>query len=192
MRAVASASCSTPTARTAESVTPTVSAGPAPARAVARPRGAIPYRWPWCCCRPGCDDGRTGVVVIRRDIEPFRGELALPGGFIETGESWREAAVRELSEETGLRPERMKYSFSMCTARTTGSRCCIFGAAAGPAGRVAAAVGRDRRGDRVAAAGRADPALLPDPHRGDGQLLRRAAGSASAVAHAHRAQSASA
>jgi ADP-ribose pyrophosphatase YjhB (NUDIX family) len=47
-------------------------------------------------------DGRTGVLVIRRDIEPFRGELALPGGFIETGESWREAAIRELREETGL------------------------------------------------------------------------------------------
>ncbi len=47
-------------------------------------------------------DGRTGIVVVRRDIEPFRGEIALPGGFIETGESWREAAVRELSEETGL------------------------------------------------------------------------------------------
>jgi len=48
------------------------------------------------------DQGRTGIVVVRRDIEPFRGELALPGGFIETGESWREAAIRELSEETGL------------------------------------------------------------------------------------------
>jgi len=48
------------------------------------------------------DDRRTGIVVIRRDIEPFRGELALPGGFIETGESWREAAIRELGEETGL------------------------------------------------------------------------------------------
>ena len=47
-------------------------------------------------------DGRTGLVVVRRDIEPFRGEIALPGGFIETGESWREAAVRELREETGL------------------------------------------------------------------------------------------
>jgi ADP-ribose pyrophosphatase YjhB (NUDIX family) len=50
-------------------------------------------------------DGRIGVVVVRRDIEPYRGDLALPGGFIETGESWREAAVRELSEETGLMAE---------------------------------------------------------------------------------------
>lgn len=44
----------------------------------------------------------TGVVVVRRDIEPARGELALPGGFIEHGEDWRDALVRELSEETGL------------------------------------------------------------------------------------------
>src|SRR5262245_52470649 len=47
-------------------------------------------------------DGAFGLVVVRRDIEPYRGELALPGGFIETGETWQEAAVRELVEETGL------------------------------------------------------------------------------------------
>jgi 8-oxo-dGTP diphosphatase len=48
------------------------------------------------------ETGRTGLVVVRRDIEPARGELALPGGFIEVGETWQEAAVRELREETGL------------------------------------------------------------------------------------------
>jgi len=55
-------------------------------------------------------DGGRGLVVIRRDIEPARGELALPGGFIEVGEAWREAAARELHEETGLtaRPDEVR------------------------------------------------------------------------------------
>jgi ADP-ribose pyrophosphatase YjhB (NUDIX family) len=48
---------------------------------------------------------REGLIVIRRDIEPARGELALPGGFIETGETWQEGAVRELREETGIDAE---------------------------------------------------------------------------------------
>jgi hypothetical protein len=35
----------------------------------------------------------VGVVVQRRDIEPARGLLALPGGFIEHGEDWRAAGA---------------------------------------------------------------------------------------------------
>ncbi|MFD5316333.1 NUDIX domain-containing protein [Streptomyces sp. NPDC127098] len=51
---------------------------------------------------PVRDAERVGLVVVRRDIEPCRGELALPGGYMEIGESWQQAAVRELREETGL------------------------------------------------------------------------------------------
>lgn len=43
-----------------------------------------------------------GVLTVRRDIEPKRGELALPGGFIGLQESWQQAATRELREETGI------------------------------------------------------------------------------------------
>lgn len=41
-----------------------------------------------------------GVVIIRRANEPQG--YALPGGFIEEGESAESAAVREMREETGL------------------------------------------------------------------------------------------
>lgn len=44
----------------------------------------------------------AGVLVIRRGIEPRRGQLALPGGYIEMGESWQAAAARELYEEAGV------------------------------------------------------------------------------------------
>lgn len=41
------------------------------------------------------------VGVVRRN-EPFRGSPALPGGFVELGETTEEAVVREVKEETGL------------------------------------------------------------------------------------------
>lgn len=44
----------------------------------------------------------AGILAVRRAIEPGRGELALPGGFIEAGESWQEAGAREVWEECGL------------------------------------------------------------------------------------------
>ena len=44
----------------------------------------------------------SGVLAIRRGIEPRKGKLALPGGYIGLGESWQEASAREVLEETGL------------------------------------------------------------------------------------------
>jgi 8-oxo-dGTP diphosphatase len=42
------------------------------------------------------------VLIIERGNEPYRGQTALPGGFIRAGEDLRETAVRELAEETSL------------------------------------------------------------------------------------------
>src|ERR1700682_2267356 len=44
----------------------------------------------------------AGLLVVRRGIEPERGRLALPGGYINFGESWQAACAREVREETGL------------------------------------------------------------------------------------------
>lgn len=43
-----------------------------------------------------------GILGVRRNIGPGKGELALPGGFHNAGETWQEAGSRELWEETGL------------------------------------------------------------------------------------------
>lgn len=41
-------------------------------------------------------------LFVRRKYEPYQGRLALPGGLVEEGETVEHAAMRELSEETGL------------------------------------------------------------------------------------------
>jgi ADP-ribose pyrophosphatase YjhB (NUDIX family) len=46
------------------------------------------------------DNGR--VLLIRRAVDPGRGQWALPAGFVEVNELPHEAAGREALEETGL------------------------------------------------------------------------------------------
>ena len=46
------------------------------------------------------DHGR--VLLIKRGRPPLLGEWSIPGGAMELGETVREAAVREVLEETGL------------------------------------------------------------------------------------------
>jgi 8-oxo-dGTP diphosphatase len=52
----------------------------------------------WC--------GRECLMVFNR----FRRAWELPGGMIDPGESAREAAVRELAEESGQRPDSLDFA----------------------------------------------------------------------------------
>ena len=47
-------------------------------------------------------DGRDRLLLIRRRNEPFKGHYALPGGFVDIGETVETAARRELREETSV------------------------------------------------------------------------------------------
>lgn len=42
------------------------------------------------------------LILIRRKNPPFEGQYALPGGFVELGETVESAVIREVREETGL------------------------------------------------------------------------------------------
>jgi ADP-ribose pyrophosphatase YjhB (NUDIX family) len=43
-----------------------------------------------------------GLLLVRRAIPPHVGKLALPGGYVNLGETWQEAGAREVLEETGV------------------------------------------------------------------------------------------
>ena len=71
------------------------------------------YRYPHPAVTTDCviftfHDSRLKILLIQRGVEPFKGEWALPGGFIRMDESAEECASRELREETGVDNKNVK------------------------------------------------------------------------------------
>jgi 8-oxo-dGTP diphosphatase len=47
------------------------------------------------------------LVFVKREREPFKDSFAIPGGFVEYGETVENAVVREAKEETGLEVKKI-------------------------------------------------------------------------------------
>ena len=108
-------------------------------------------------------DTARQVLLVRRSVAPRIGQWCLPGGFMELGETPEAAALRELTEETGL----------------SGAIDCLLGVAATPNAiydtvlmlgyRVRQFDGQPQADDDADAIGWFDPATLPpiafDSHR---------------------------
>jgi 8-oxo-dGTP diphosphatase len=93
----------------------------------------------------GDPGGERSVLMIRRGGDPFKGMLALPGGFVDVGETVEQAALRELEEETGV-------TLEPADLRLAG---------------VYSQPGRDPRGWTVSVLFRVDVGARPDAQHGD-------------------------
>ncbi|HMA34254.1 MAG TPA: NUDIX domain-containing protein [Chloroflexia bacterium] len=71
-----------------------------------------------------------GLLLVRRNIPPQVGELALPGGYIGLGETWQAAGAREVWEETGLRLDAAAIRDFGVLTDTAGGYLLVFGLAA--------------------------------------------------------------
>ena len=58
------------------------------------------------------ESASLNVMLIERDLEPFAGMWAIPGGFVRKRETLEAAALRELKEETGIEDVFLEQLYS--------------------------------------------------------------------------------
>lgn len=67
------------------------------------------YHNPRPCSALILENDKRELLFVRRKVEPHKGMLDLPGGFVDLNESGEESAVREAKEELGIEIERLLY-----------------------------------------------------------------------------------
>ncbi|MDD4976789.1 MAG: NUDIX domain-containing protein [Bacteriovorax sp.] len=70
---------------------------------------------------------KNSLIGIRRGIEPRKGQLAFPGGYINTGETFKQALSRELFEETGITVPTESWELFHIGDSVQSNRILIFG-----------------------------------------------------------------
>jgi len=101
------------------------------------------------------DEGEAGIVLVRRKNDPPG--WAIPGGFVDYGETLEQAALREAKEETGLELENLRQFHAYSDPRRDPRRHTISIVFIGQ-GR-----GKLRAGDDAASAGIFTERGLPEP-----------------------------
>ena len=73
------------------------------------------------CAIFGFDGKELHILLVERGVEPFKGEWALPGGFLKMDETTEECARRELMEETDLHDVYLEqfYTFTGVDEKVT-------------------------------------------------------------------------
>lgn len=74
-----------------------------------------------CMVSDGC-----GNVLVQDRIDPNWPGITFPGGHVEAGEPFVDAAVREVYEETGLRVSNLKLCGIQDWQRDDGARYVVF------------------------------------------------------------------
>ncbi len=98
--------------------------------------------------------GEKGIVLVRRKNEPPG--WAIPGGFVDYGETLEQAAAREAKEETGLEIEGLRQFHSYSDPRRDPRRHTISTVF------IARGLGSLKAGDDAAGVGIFTEGLLPD------------------------------